>query len=197
MGRHKRQTIAPDGSSAVPSGRATMELEPEKKEPLSSLKTEYMEGADDVQAGTGEAVDPSRQTEKPRRIHKRRTKAEIESERARNDEDARNRYAQSAQAFSQASCILLDFILRRMPNPSPASPEERQLFSAAVGAVAVKWLPEAAGYDAELTLAAALLVVVAPRMLKGKPEPLINSGGVRIDSQSFGSSGLSEALGGE
>ena len=124
------------------------ELAP-KPEALTKLQNEFDEKAGTVSQAPEEEVKPARRG--------RRSKAEAEQtakiESLKHD-------------FNAFGGLILEVVCPRLPNPLPPTDQEKQLFGNAVGRIIEKYAPQLGGYDAELALAVAVIVVFAPRMKK-------------------------------
>ena len=82
----------------------------------------------------------------------------------REDEEKAAKIESLKSDFNAFGGMLLDVMCPRMPNPIPPTEQEKELFGNAVGRIIEKYAPQLGGYDAELALAVAVLVVFAPRM---------------------------------
>lgn len=138
---------------------------------LAALEEKFNSGV------TEEAPDTDTlQESRPRRG--RRSMAEIEAEKEAELRAQREAFKEKAQSFAAMSGVVLDIICARLPNPLPPSPEEKEFFAAGVGAIAEKYLPQAGGYDAEISLALAAVVILVPRMVKVEKKPMDTQSGV-------------------
>lgn len=100
--------------------------------------------------------------------------ADADEKRARRRarEKERNAAAQAASGADQLagdlallSGLLLDIALPRMPNPLPASPLEREIFTRTVANVARKYAPGMEQWGAEIALVLAAGMIAIPRFI--------------------------------
>jgi hypothetical protein len=128
---------------------------------------EEMERLKEAEAREREEASPSGGEEEktPRRRHtaKKKTK-EPTAEELQNTERVR-RLGASFALFGRA---LLKVVCERMPNPSPPTPVEEEMFSMAVSGVIEKYADYMKAWGEEAFLLAAFGFVLVPRLVKEK-----------------------------
>lgn len=166
MPRKKKpvSAVIPEKGATIRATAGSVILPPDSPgSALNELKESYTSGMPVEPVGDS---PEGGETDQPTKRRGRRTNAEIEAEKQAALDAGKESYKEKAQAFAAMSGVMLDIICARLPNPLPPTPQEKEFFSVGVGAIAEKYLPQAGGYDAEITLGLAALMILAPRLVK-------------------------------
>jgi len=159
--RKKKLTLTE--AEKKPDGTKTVEVD--KPEPES-----FEQAVEKTHAEFEEAVEEK----KPRKKYSRRKKSEVEAAEV----DAQTRKVNELkESFMPLGGICVQLMCQYLPDPIPPTPLEIDLAGKATAQLIEKYAPKILGYEAEVSLAVVLTIIIVPRLglFKKTNEPLKNT----------------------